>query len=280
MSGASVLKDSLQLLPPAPRPAPFVDEVTVLSNMPLGESQYRLRLASSRISQSALAGEFVMITVPAGAEGPILLPRPMAIHRRHPQDSAFEVIFKIVGRGTRALSTVTAGTRLTVTGPLGNAFVVPADAGSVLLIGRGIGVCSVMGVAEDAQRSGVQAVMVVSSRTSDAAVGLDDCAELGVQVLAVDDAGGTSEPGALERMLRSRFDAVPPSAIMLCGSNRLTAMATKLAQAWEADLQVSLEENMACGIGYCHGCAAPMRSQPDREGPLVCVDGPVFRVAV
>jgi dihydroorotate dehydrogenase electron transfer subunit len=81
-------------------------------------------------------------------------------------------------------------------------------------------------------------------------------------------------------MLRSRFDAVPPSAIMVCGSNRLTAMATKLAQAWEADLQVSLEENMACGIGYCHGCAAPMRSQPDREGPLVCVDGPVFRVAV
>lgn len=276
---AASLEDSLQLLPKSPRPAPRVEEVTVLRNIPLGASQYRLLLDSRYISQGSLAGEFVMITVPGGTEGQILLPRPMAIHRRHPDEGTFEVIFKIVGRGTRALSAVPAGTRLTVTGPLGNAFTTPAGSGPVLLIGRGIGVCSVMGVAEDAKRSGTAAVMVVSSRTPETAVGLDDCAELGVEVIAVDDAAGDSGPDQLAGLLRDRFSTAPPSTIMVCGSNRLTAMSTQLARIWQSDLQVSLEANMACGIGYCHGCAAPMRSQPDREGPLVCVDGPVFRVA-
>ena len=36
---------------------------------------------------------------------------------------------------------------------------------------------------------------------------------------------------------------------------------------------VSLENNMACGVGVCLGCAAP---RPDGRYALVCRDGPVF----
>ncbi|QUW17824.1 dihydroorotate oxidase electron transfer subunit [Agrococcus sp. Marseille-Q4369] len=280
MSGTSALEDRLQLLPNARRAAPRITEATVRSNTDLGASQHRLLLTGEWIARNAQAGEFVMITVPGGAEGQILLPRPMAIHRRYPDAGLFEVIFKVVGRGTRALASIAAGESLTITGPLGNAFSTPPDATSVLLIGRGIGVCSVMGVAEDAQLSGVRATMVISSRSPETAIGLDDCDELGAEAFRVDDAAGNSAPETLERMLRERFDTSPPQVVMVCGSQRLTVLGTTLAESWGADLQVSLEANMACGIGYCHGCAAPMRSRPDREGPLVCVDGPVFRVEV
>jgi dihydroorotate dehydrogenase electron transfer subunit len=36
-----------------------------------------------------------------------------------------------------------------------------------------------------------------------------------------------------------------------------------------------LEELMACGLGYCHGCAVPRRNS--EQYYLVCEDGPVFR---
>jgi dihydroorotate dehydrogenase electron transfer subunit len=39
---------------------------------------------------------------------------------------------------------------------------------------------------------------------------------------------------------------------------------------------ISVEEQMACGIGVCLGCAVPARSRPFR---YVCKDGPVFDAA-
>ena len=39
---------------------------------------------------------------------------------------------------------------------------------------------------------------------------------------------------------------------------------------------ISLEEQMACGIGVCLGCAIPARSRPFR---YVCSNGPVFDAA-
>ena len=35
---------------------------------------------------------------------------------------------------------------------------------------------------------------------------------------------------------------------------------------------------MACGLGYCHGCALPT-SGAGHEGALVCTHGPVFEVS-
>jgi dihydroorotate dehydrogenase electron transfer subunit len=95
----------------------------------------------------------------------------------------------------------------------------------------------------------------------------------------VSDLNGSSEVGLVERQLMERFDGEPPGYIAVCGSNRLIALASRLRARWGSIVEASLEAHMACGLGYCHGCAAPLASDPSREGPLVCVDGPVFSVA-
>jgi dihydroorotate dehydrogenase electron transfer subunit len=41
---------------------------------------------------------------------------------------------------------------------------------------------------------------------------------------------------------------------------------------------VSVEGEMACGIGVCLGCAVPATSGP-RPFSYACVDGPVFDAA-
>jgi hypothetical protein len=50
----------------------------------------------------------------------------------------------------------------------------------------------------------------------------------------------------------------------------------RIAKQHEIPCFISLEEQMACGIGVCLGCAIPARSRPYR---YVCSNGPVFDAA-
>ena len=272
-----------------PRPQPVWDDAEVLVHEPVGERYRRLVLASDTIAATAQAGQFVMITVPPHAGDTILLPRPMAIHRRRPattdRPGTIELIYGVVGRGTRALAAVPVGGTLQVTGPLGRGFEYPVGTRSALLIGRGVGICGVMGAAEDAAAAGIRTTMVLSGRNADQLLGRSDSAELGVRVIEATDDDGTSDLTALGARLRGHFDAATaekdrPDVIMVCGAGVLARLAAELGAHWGVPVQASLEAHMACGLGYCHGCAAPVRTDPSVEGPLVCADGPVFDAAI
>jgi dihydroorotate dehydrogenase electron transfer subunit len=271
------------------RPQPVWDAAEVLVHEPVGERYRRLVLASATIARTAQAGQFLMVTVPPHSGDTILLPRPMAIHRRRPaaadMPSTVELIYGIVGRGTRALAAVPVGGTLQLTGPLGRGFEFPVGTRSAVLIGRGVGVCGVMGAAEDAAAAGIRTTMVLSGRSPLQLLGRTDCAELGVRVIEATDDDGSSDLATLGERLRGHFDSAtpdrtPPDVVMVCGAGVLARLAAELGAHWGVPVQASLEAHMACGLGYCHGCAAPVRTDPSVEGPLVCADGPVFDAAI
>jgi dihydroorotate dehydrogenase electron transfer subunit len=283
------------------RPQPVWDAAEVLVHEPVGERYRRLVLASATIARTAQAGQFLMVTVPPHSGDTILLPRPMAIHRRRPATPArpattdqpatasvpgtVELIYGIVGRGTRALAAVPVGGTLQLTGPLGRGFEFPVGTRSAVLIGRGVGVCGVMGAAEDAAAAGIRTTMVLSGRSPLQLLGRTDCAELGVRVIEATDDDGSSDLATLGERLRGHFDSAtpdrtPPDVVMVCGAGVLARLAAELGAHWGVPVQASLEAHMACGLGYCHGCAAPVRTDPSVEGPLVCADGPVFDAAI
>ena len=285
---------SVRPRPAAPRPQPVWDDARVLVHEPVGERYRRLVLAGDTIAATAQAGQFLMVTVPPNHGDTILLPRPMAIHRRRPAHGGaagtVELIYGVVGRGTRALAAVPVGGTLQLTGPLGRGFEFPAGTRSALLIGRGVGVCGVMGAAEDAAGAGIRATMVLSGRSAAQLLGRTDCAELGARVIEATDDDGTSDLTALGARLRDHFDGTTtdktvPDVVMVCGAGVLARLAAELGARWGVPVQASLEAHMACGLGYCHGCAAPVRTDADAngpsvEGPLVCADGPVFDAAI
>ncbi|MFF3852418.1 hypothetical protein [Micromonospora sp. NPDC002575] len=268
---------ALAVLPTRDRPMPACDPAVVVGHTLLAPAIVRLVLRAPRVAATAQAGQFVMLSVPESTGELIQLPRPMAVHRRRTSGD-IEVVYNVQGRGTEALSRVRTGDSLLVTGPLGRGFDLPATAGPLLAIGRGIGVCSFMTLVEDASAAGIPSTVVLSARTDGRVIGRSDCAELGVEAIAVTDLDGTSTVEGLGRRLVARFADRTPGLVVVCGSHRLTALAMALSSRWRAPLQVSVEAHMACGLGYCHGCALPRPSDPAREGPLVCADGPVFAV--
>ena len=68
--------------------------------------------------------------------------------------------------------------------------------------------------------------------------------------------------------------------VATCGPDAMMAAVARWTAARGIPCDASLEAPMACGIGICFTCVAPIR---DREGGWdyrrTCVEGPVFDAA-
>jgi dihydroorotate dehydrogenase electron transfer subunit len=67
--------------------------------------------------------------------------------------------------------------------------------------------------------------------------------------------------------------------IFTCGPHGMLVAVAALARAHGVPCQVSLEENMACGVGGCAGCTVLVQTPDGPAMKRVCVDGPVFDAA-
>lgn len=258
------------------RPSIVAGDFKVIEHESVGSVYMRLVIASRAIADTSRPGQFVMLTAAKNGSNTPALPRPMAIYATDQLAGTITIVYAMRGRGTRRLAEFVPGEGIYIVGPLGRAFDIHAETRSVLLVGRGIGTCSLTTVSQHNARNGIDTFAVTSAQRADLLVGADFYREQGVaEVLEVTDEDETSHPARLAVRLTELFESRPPQLVLTCGSNRLAVMCHDLAERWGATVQVSLEAHMACGIGYCHGCASGAPGS-DAETPLVCKDGPVF----
>jgi dihydroorotate dehydrogenase electron transfer subunit len=256
-------------------PTPLLVAAPIAVHQRISDEYWLLRLDAPEMARAALPGQFAMLTVARQHEISPVLPRPMALYDWDVAGGTVDFVYKLVGSGTRQLSTWQAGELMTVVGPLGRGFTVPHQ-GGLLLLARGIGICSVTSLGAAAARAGAQVHAVLSGRYPGAVVGGDLLRDAGAAtVMEVTDTGGDSSPDALRPRLEPLFANGGVTRVAVCGSNRLLRLATELAQPVGASVEVSLEAHMACGLGYCHGCSTGHAGLAT-ESPLVCKDGPVF----
>lgn len=255
----------------------------MVANVPVAPQYLRLTLEAPAVAETARPGQFAMLTIARPDELAPVLPRPMAIFGLDRDSGTVDFVYRTVGSGTHRMATWSPGEVMTMVAPLGRGFTVPPTARSVLVMGRGIGACSITTLVQQAAVLGVEVSVVISGREPDALVGAETCREAGAAVIEVVDSDGSSDPVRLARRLGHAGHT--HDAYYVCGSHRLLELAARLAHhpvrgstATHAEVQVSLEAHMACGLGFCHGCAAGRPGLP-AETPLVCRDGPVFRWA-
>jgi dihydroorotate dehydrogenase electron transfer subunit len=258
-------------------PAPHFTAAAITAQHAIAPEHYLMRLRDARVASGA-PGQFVMLKPTRAADLHPILPRPMAVYRYLPASAEFEIVYRVIGSGTRVMSERLAGEEAELVGPVGQPFRLSEPLDGLLVIGRGIGVCSITAAAELAVARGARVYAVVSARRPDALIGLDLFAALGAQVFAVTDAEGTSDPEQVATHVAPLLRLGRVQQVLVCGSNRLVAMTVRLAAPHGVEVQVSLEAHMACGIGYCHGCSHGAVGESE-EAPLVCREGPVFRAS-
>lgn len=258
-----------------PRPEPALEDACVLGNDPLASEHYLLTLEAPRMARAAAPGQFAMLTVARDGQDSPVLPRPMALYDWDAETGRVCFLYRVFGEGTARMAGWQAGESMVTVGPLGRPFTLGDGTRQLVLLGRGIGICSLTALAAQARARGILVHAVVSARRPDALVATDFLADLGVTVWTVVDTDGSSDVGRLGPRLTRFLADRPVQQVAVCGSERLLTLAAEIGRAHEAHVEVSLEARMACGLGYCHGCSTGEKGLAE-EAPLVCKDGPVF----
>jgi dihydroorotate dehydrogenase electron transfer subunit len=201
----------------------------------------------------------------------------------------------VVGPRTAELAALTAGDRLDLLGPLGNGFDVEALGNDVAIVAGGVGLASLLLVAEDLVRRGRRAHLYYGARNAAALVDADLFESRGVGVTLTTDDGSAGTRGyvtdALARSSRRH------SAIAACGPSPMLRAVARLSERAGVPAQLSLEETFACGVGACWGCVVPVDRKsaqaprfphvasgagtPESAGrdyvnARICKEGPVF----
>jgi dihydroorotate dehydrogenase electron transfer subunit len=267
-------------------------EARVTENRSLGGGYFRLSLGGCAALAGTRPGQFVMVR--GDWERDPLLPRAFSLLTVGPAGQA-AILAKTVGRGTALLERAQPGVELSILGPLGTHFPAPSPDFTDLLVGGGVGIPPIYLQAEVAARQGLahRGEVLYGGRSRHDLVLLEEMRGFGVALFLTTDDGSEGRHGLVTAELEARLDAhgAPgspgrsevsggsagrPVRIFACGPNAMLWAVARIAKARGVACFLSVEEQMACGIGVCLGCAVPARSRPFR---YVCKDGPVFDAA-
>jgi len=249
----------------------FQEKAPIIAKETLTRDVFRLTVHAPRIAASAVAGQFAMIRVQETLDP--LLRRPFSIHKIS-ADGSVSFLFKVVGKGTRVLSSLNPGMNINLIGPMGRGFTLTSS-GSFSMIGGGMGIAPLYFLAQ--QHLGVDRAhdnppVLLGAQTQAELLQLaEEFNELGYPVHTATDDGTLGHHGFVTELLDDIITRV--SQIYVCGPMpMMRIVANKCLKAGVA-CQVSLETHMACGLGACLGCTFPATAGGYKH---VCKDGPVF----
>jgi dihydroorotate dehydrogenase electron transfer subunit len=247
----------------------------VVFNTEVKPGYFLMEIKAPAVARQARPGQF--LTVRCGEVSSPLLRRPLGFHRIN--GPAFRVLYEVVGKGTRFLSKLKPADKADVLGPLGNGFTIPDKPKDIVIVAGGIGVAPLFALAEKAVDSPQSIVhrkplVLLGARTKDDILCEREFRKLGCEVKISTDDGSQGHKGHVTDLLEDRLSSLVsrPSSIYACGPEAMLKEVSAIARRRGAEAYASLEENIACGVGACLGCAIETRS----GYKLVCEDGPVF----
>lgn len=206
-------------------------------------------------------GQFVNIALPGK-----FLRRPISVCDW--TGESLTLLVKEAGAGTRELVRLPAGTELDTLSGLGNGFDLAAAPEGAVLVGGGIGVAPLYGLAKRMLEAGQKPTAVLGFRSKEDAFYLDEFAAPGVEVRIATEDGSLGTRGFVTDVLKALPDR---HYVLACGPTPMLKAVYALPQLTGG--QLSFEARMACGFGACVGCTIETKSGLRR----VCKDGPVFR---
>lgn len=246
----------------------FIHDFTVLSNRQLSGGHMILDLLCPEPIPIMEPGQFAEVLVPNTGE--VYLRRPFSIHDVDVHNNTLSLFIKIVGKGTRALTQLRHGDTLNMVYPLGQSFGFP-EHDKVLLVGGGCGVAPLLFLAHRLSESGYHPDILIGARTADEIHEIEKYESYGSLYLITED-GSLGEKGLVTHHSIFKQETFPYKTVFACGPEGMLKAVNQAVKDFEAEVFVSLENTMACGIGACLCCVV----QTTTGHRCVCTDGPVF----
>ena len=241
----------------------FQQEIEVISNRRTAGDVHLLAFSSDRLARAARPGQFLHL-LPSRSSDP-LLRRPFSLH--DVVGSKLYILYRIAGRGTKLLSTIKAGQKLNIIGPLGRGFIINRNFTNHLLVAGGIGFAPIRFLYRELHDQKLSHAFFFGCRSKKEVLPL-----LPKRIILTSDDGSCGSRGFITSALEEKLSGYSNPVIYACGPWPMLQAVARICQARTIPFQVSLESFMACGVGACQGCAVKTVSGM----ATVCHDGPVF----
>lgn len=229
---------------------------TLIHQEELAPKTYRMVLDGDTSAVTA-PGQFVNIAL----EGRFLR-RPISVCDWN--ETSVTLLYKVVGGGTDWLSKCESGDQIDALCGLGNGFDGNACGNVTLVIGGGIGIPPMYGLAKRLLAAGKTPIAVLGFNTEAERFYEAEFQALGVETIVATADGSYGVRGFVTDALPERFDT-------LCACGPLPMLKALCART-DKPGQLSLEARMGCGFGACMGCSCKTKYGAVR----ICRDGPVL----
>ncbi len=227
--------------------------LTVKSNQEIAKDTFEMILIGDDFTCCDF-GQFVNVKVNTG-----FLRRPISICDFN--ETELIITYKVVGDGTKEMSTYQFGHEVDVLYPLGTGFKLPEKSvKNIVLVGGGIGTPPLVGFSKFLEKTGKYNVQTICGfRDENQIIYADQFTDF----TAVLDINNENVISYLEK------NGIEVDYFYSCGPlGMLNALANKYP-----DGQLLLEERMGCGFGACMGCSVKTKKEGYKR---VCVEGPMF----
>ncbi len=246
------------------------EDFLVQASEQLSDRHWLMRLRASSALPEMHPGQFVQVHIDDSPT--TYLRRPISVNMVDYERNEILLLVAAIGEGTRHLVRKKPGEKVNCLLPLGNSFTMPRSTNErVLLVGGGVGIAPMLFLGKRLVEMGVRPSILLGARTADELLEKDMFSELGDLYLTTED-GSEGEKGYVTNhsiLKEKQFDR-----IATCGPKPMMMSVARYAKQNDIACEVSLENDMACGLGACLCCV-----EDTTDGHIcVCTEGPVLNI--
>ena len=229
----------------------------IVENVCLVPGVFRMRLKGDTTAITA-PGQFVNIQLQG-----LFLRRPISVC--DVEGDILTIIYKVVGKGTEAMSKMESGPLDILTG-LGNGYDLEVSGEHPVLLGGGVGVPPMYLLCKKLLAQGKKPTVILGFNKKEEVFYEAEFRALGCDVLVTTVDGSYGIKGFVTDALKD----LEYTYFYTCGPE---PMLKAVYKASVTSGQMSFEERMGCGFGACMGCSCKTLTGYKR----ICKDGPVMR---
>ncbi len=244
----------------------------ILENVNLKGDYYQIRFAAPEIAAEAKPGHFVHVRIDERRD--FMLRRPFSI--KDAQDGILTLLYKVVGKGTDALSKLKKGDFCDIMGPQGRPFTPQAGHRALIIVG-GYGAAATWQL----NRSMPGGVVLLGARSEADLLLTKEYADAGFDVRVATNDGSVGKKGFVTELIPELLAAQneKPFFVYGCGPKPMLMALAALMRKEKLAGELSLDEIMCCGVGSCFGCVVKVNDPDSADGfryARSCKEGPVF----
>ena len=229
----------------------------ILSNTKLTDSVYKMVLTGDT-SAVTNCGQFVNIQLDG-----MFLRRPISVCDY--DEETLTIVYKVVGKGTEAMSKMDKGTKLDILTGLGNGYDLSLAGDKPVLLGGGVGVPPMYNLAKKLIAMGKDVKVILGFNVKSEIFYEAEFKALGCDVTVTTVDGSYGVKGFVTDALPENY-----TYFYTCGPE---PMLKAVYRASKTSGQMSFEERMGCGFGACMGCSCKTLTGYKR----ICKEGPVMK---